>query len=60
MSKQPTRDRSDLLAAVHKTASDLHDAGAMEKRTLRRLNALCLTPVESLDAQAIRTLREPE
>ena len=60
MTKQPTTYRSELLAAVHETASDLHDAGVMEKRTLRRFDALCLTPVEPLDAQAIRALRERE
>ena len=26
--------RNDILAAVHETAEDLHDAGVMEKRTL--------------------------
>ena len=26
--------RSDALGAVHETASDLHDAGLMDKRTL--------------------------
>ena len=60
MTKQPTTYRSELLATVHETASDLHDAGVMEKRTLRRFDALCLTPVEPLDAQAIRALRERE
>lgn len=60
MTKQPTTYRSELLAAVHETASDLHDAGVMQKRTLRRFDAMCLTPVEPLDAQAIRALRERE
>lgn len=52
--------RSDVLGAVHEAASDLHDAGVMTKRTLRRFDALCLTPVEPLDAEAIRALRERE
>ena len=52
--------RSDLLAAVHETAEDLHEAGVMEKRTLRRFDEMCLTPVEPMDAAAIRTLRERE
>ena len=51
---------SDLLAAVHETAEDLHDAGVMEKRTLRRFDELCLTPIEPMDATAIRALRERE
>ena len=34
--------RSEILAAVHGTAEDLHDAGVMEKRTLRRFDEMCL------------------
>lgn len=52
--------RSDILAAVHETAEDLHEAGVMEKRTLRRFDEMCLTPVEPMDAAAIRALRERE
>lgn len=52
--------RSDALAAIHETASDLHDAGIMEKRTLRKFDDLCLTPVRPMSAQEIRTLRERE
>ena len=37
--------RSDALAAIHETASDLHDAGVMNKRTLREFDELCLTSV---------------
>lgn len=52
--------RSDLLAAVHETVEDLHEAGVMPKRTLRRFDEMCLTPVEPMDAAAIRALRERE
>lgn len=52
--------RNDILAAVHETAEDLHDAGVMEKRTLRRFDEMCLTPVEPMDAAAIRALRARE
>lgn len=52
--------RSDALAAIHETASDLHDAGVMEKRTLRKFDDLCLTPVRPMSAQEIRALRERE
>lgn len=51
------RYRSDALAAIHETAHDLHDAKAMDKRTLRRFDVLCLTPVEPLAAEEIRALR---
>ncbi len=52
--------RSDALAAVHETASDLHDAGVMDKRTLRKFDELCLTPVRPIRAREIRALRERE
>jgi putative transcriptional regulator len=52
--------RSDALAAIHETASDLHDAGVMDKRTLRRFDELALTPVRPMSADAIRALRERE
>ena len=52
--------RNDILAAVHETAEDLHDAGVMEKRALRRFDEMCLTPVEPMDAAAIRALRGRE
>jgi putative transcriptional regulator len=32
----------------------------MAKRTLRRFDEMCLTPVEPMDAAAIRALRERE
>ena len=35
-----------LLAAVHEVAQGLAEAGAMDKRSLRDFDALCLTPVE--------------
>ncbi len=52
--------RSDALAAIHETASDLHDAEVMDKRTMRRFDELCLTPVRPLAAEEIRALRERE
>jgi putative transcriptional regulator len=52
--------RSDALAAIHETASDLHDAGVMAKRTLRRFDELCLTPMRPMAAADIRALRARE
>ena len=52
--------RSDALAAIHETASDLHDAGLMAKRTLRQFDELCLTPVRSIPPEEIRAIRERE
>lgn len=52
--------RSDAFGAIHETASDLHDAGVMDKRTLRRFDRLCLTPVRTMSPDEIRKLRERE
>jgi putative transcriptional regulator len=37
--------RSRLMASLHETAEGLHDAGVMDKITLRQFDELCLTPV---------------
>jgi putative transcriptional regulator len=52
--------RSDALAAIHETASDLHEAGVMDKRTLRGFDELCLTSVRPMSAADIRALRTRE
>ena len=52
--------RSEALGAVRETASDLHDAGLMDKRTLRKFDELCLTPVRPMQPGEIRALRERE
>ena len=52
--------RSDPLRAIHETASDLHDAGLMDMRTLRKFDELCLTPVRPMQPDDIRALRKRE
>ena len=49
--------KSDALAAIHETASDLSDAGLMDKRTLREFDKLCLTPVAGLSPDEIKEIR---
>lgn len=39
--------RSPIMASVHETAEGLHTAGAMEERTMRGFDDLCLTPVRT-------------
>jgi putative transcriptional regulator len=36
---------SRLLDAVHETAQDLHAAGVISKRRMKKYDALCLVPV---------------
>lgn len=49
--------RSDALAAVHETALGLHDAGVIEKLTMKAFDEMCLTPVVELSPQQIRRIR---
>jgi hypothetical protein len=49
--------RSDALAAIHETASDLHEAGVLDKRTLRSFDELCLTPARAMMPADLRALR---
>ena len=51
------RYKSGALAAVHETALGLHEAGVMDKRTLKEFDELCLTPVERLTPEQIRRIR---
>ena len=52
--------RSEAMAAVHETMEALHDVGAIDKRTMRRFDAACLTPVRPLTPQEIKAIRERE
>lgn len=49
-----------LLAPVHQAAAKLHKARLVDKATMREFDVLCLTPVEPLTPEEIRTLRERE
>lgn len=51
-------DKRELMAAVHETASSLHEAGVMDKKTMRYFDETCLTKVEPMPPKCIRTLRE--
>lgn len=55
-----SRTGSGLLDSVHKTATGLHKAGAIDKATMREFDALCLTPVVPLAPEEIKALRERE
>ncbi len=52
--------RSPVLASVHETAKGLHEAGVMDKETMRKFDVMCLTPVPPLTAKQIRALRQRE
>ncbi len=52
--------RSSIMAAVHETAEDLHEAGLMDKFTMREFDELCLTPIRHFVPEEIRQIRERE
>ena len=52
--------RSNIMAAVHETAEDLHDAGLMDKFTMHEFDELCLTPIRHFVPEEIRQIRERE
>ncbi|MDR3415998.1 MAG: DNA-binding transcriptional regulator [Nevskia sp.] len=52
------KTKSKILEAVHETAKGLHDAGVMDQVTLREFDRLCLPPVEALNPEQIKRIRE--
>ena len=52
--------RSKALAAVHETARGLHDAGVLDRQSMRTFDVLCLTPVRELAPEDIRRIRMRE
>ena len=49
--------RSDVMSAIHETANDLYKVGGMDKMTMRKFDALCLTPIQEMPPKKIRALR---
>ena len=58
--RKVTKVETNVLASVYETASGLHKAGLVDKATMREFDALCLTAVEPLTPDEIRSLRERE
>lgn len=52
------KTKNPILEAVHETASDLHSLGFIDKRKMRKFDALCLDPVPAYDSEKIRALRD--
>lgn len=51
---------SPLLASIHETAAGLHEAGLIDKETMRKFDVLCLTPVQHLTPKQIQAIRRRE
>lgn len=52
--------RSEAMAAIHETMESLCDIGTIDKKTMRRFDEACLTPVYALRPEDIRNIRERE
>lgn len=52
--------RSEAFAAIHDTAEGLHEAGLIDKRTMREFDESCLAPATPLEPEEIRAIRERE
>lgn len=52
--------KNETKAAIHEVASDLYEAGLIDKIALRRFDKSCLTPVRNFTPEQIRALRERE
>jgi putative transcriptional regulator len=56
----PKRYRSDVMKSIHETAADLYAVGGMDKKTMRKFDVLCLTPILEMTPKKIRALRTRE
>jgi putative transcriptional regulator len=52
--------RSEAMAALHELMQDLHDGGVIDKKTMRRFDEACLTPIRPLKPKEIKAIRELE
>ncbi|MDN4054633.1 helix-turn-helix domain-containing protein [Massilia sp. YIM B02763] len=57
MTAKKTDPKSARLAAMHASAAALHSVGAMDDKTMRHFEALCLQPVANLAPEEIKTIR---
>lgn len=56
----PRTYKSEALAVVHEMVEGLHEAGALDKRTLREFDEACLVPTTPLQPEEIKAIREAE
>ena len=54
----PKKFKSDIAAAVHEAANDLHDIGLIDSKTMRSFDKSCLTSVEPLSPEEIAKVRQ--
>lgn len=52
--------KSSIMASIHETMEGLFETGAIDKRTMRKFDEMCLTPVRQFTGEDIRALRDRE
>ena len=52
--------KSKAFAAIHETMNELHQIGAIDKKTMRDFDTACLEQVADMKPAAIRELRKRE
>ena len=52
--------KSEAMAADHEMMEGLHDAGSIDKRTMREFDEACLAPAPVLSPDEIKAIREAE
>jgi putative transcriptional regulator len=52
------KKKSAILEAVYDTANGLHNASVIDQVTLREFDRLCLAPIEPMEPETIKQIRE--
>lgn len=52
------KKKSEILEAVHETAQELYQSGAIDRVALREFDRLCISPLEPLSPEKIKQIRE--
>jgi putative transcriptional regulator len=55
MTRKP---KSEIAEAVHETARGLYRVGLIDRVTMREYDSLCLQPIEPLEPEKIKQIRE--
>lgn len=56
----PKKYQSTAMAAIHESVTDLYKVGGVDKKTMRKFDVLCLTPIQEMTPRKIRALRNRE
>jgi len=56
----PKTDATPTLAGIHEMMSDLHDAGVIDKKTMREFDESRLMPIAEMAPEAIQQLGQRE